>query len=302
MSKKVQFFNSGENEEEVKVLTILELKKTYPVTKLLKLAKLRRSTYYYWVKKLSKLDKYAELKKAIKKIYISSKKRYGYRRVTDQLKKEGWNVNHKTVLKVMSLLGLKSVIRRKKYSSYREKNSGPEPNILDRKFKAEQPYEKLVTNITEFKVLGEKLYLSPVMDLFNGEILCYEIDSRLHYHLVESMLNKLVHKLDLEKNQPLLHSDQGWHYRIPRYKRTLKKFNIIQSMSRKGNCYDNACIENFFGHLKSEFYYQLENIKSKERFIEELDEYINWYNEKRIKRNLNRMSPIEYRLHCIQVS
>ncbi len=272
------------------------------MTKLLKLAKLPRSTYYYWVKKLSKPDKYAELKKAIKKIYMSSKKRYGYRRVTDQLKKEGWNVNHKTVLKVMNLLGLKSVIRRKKYSSYREKTSGPEPNILDRKFKAEQPYEKLVTDITEFKVLGEKLYLSPVMDLFNGEILCYEIDSRPHYHLVESMLNKLVHKIDLEKNQPLLHSDQGWHYRIPRYKRTLKKFNIIQSMSRKGNCYDNACIENFFGHLKSEFYYQLENIKSKERFIEELDDYINWYNEKRIKRNLNRMSPIEYRLHFIQAS
>ncbi|OQO67612.1 hypothetical protein BH747_13855 [Enterococcus villorum] len=261
-----------------------------------------RSTYYYWVKKLKKPDKHSDLKKAIIDVYNDSKKRYGYRRITLQLRKAGWIVNHKTVLKQMNELGIKSLIRRKKYNSYRETTTGPEPNILNREFHSDKPQEKLVTDITEFKVLGEKVYFSPVMDLFNGEILSYAVDTRPHYALVETMLTKLMSKLELGTKKIVLHSDQGWHYRIPRYKQKLKENGITQSMSRKGNCYDNACIENFFGLLKSEFYYLIDHIESIESFITNLGNYISWYNEKRIKRNLKGMSPVEYRKHSFQAS
>ena len=146
------------------------------------------------------------------------------------------------------------------------------------------------------------MYFSPVMDLFNGEILSYAVDTRPHYALVETMLTKLMSKLELGTKKIVLHSDQGWHYRIPRYKQKLKENGITQSMSRKGNCYDNACIENFFGLLKSEFYYLIDHIESIESFITNLGNYISWYNEKRIKRNLKGMSPVEYRKHSFQAS
>ncbi|MBT2738647.1 IS3 family transposase, partial [Bacillus sp. ISL-7] len=171
------------------------------------------------------------------------------------------------------------------------------PNILDRNFEAENPNEKWVTDITEFKLFGEKLYLSPILDLFNGEIITFTIDSRPRYSLVKNMLDQAVERLT-DKGKLLIHSDQGWHYRMPQYQHALKQLNITQSMSRKGNCYDNAVMENFFGILKSEFLYTQE-FEDVEQFKQELAIYIDYYNKKRIKTKLKGLSPVQYRTQTL---
>lgn len=152
----------------------------------------------------------------------------------------------------MSELGLKCLVKVKNYQTYKGEIGKTAPNILDRNFEAKKPNEKWITDITEFKLFGEKLYLSPMLDLFNGEIIAYTIDSRPTYSLVSGMLEKSLERLT-EEDELLIHSDQGWHYQMKQFRHTLKKHNITQSLSRKGNCYDNAVIESSFGILKSEF-------------------------------------------------
>lgn len=192
----------------------------------------------------------------------------------------------------MKELGLKCLVRIKKYKSYKGTVGKIAPNILDRQFTADQPNEKWVTDITEFKLFGEKLYLSPVLDLFNGEIITYTIDSRPTYSLVSTMLDKALERLP-EDHQLLMHSDQGWHYQMKKYREALQKRGIPQSMSRKGNCYDNSVMENFFGIMKSEFLY-IKEFESVEHFKLELEKYIEYYNNKRIKAKLKGMSPVQY--------
>jgi len=200
----------------------------------------------------------------------------------------------------MKELGLKSMVRMKKYRSYKGKVGKTAPNILDRNFQAEKPNEKWVTDITEFKLFGEKLYLSPMLDLFNGEIVTYTIDSRPRYSLVSKMLEQACKRLT-DKDKLLIHSDQGWHYQMSKYQHALKEKNITQSMSRKGNCYDNAVIENFFGILKSEFLY-IQEFESVEHFKQELAKYIDYYNHKRIKTKLKGLSPVQYRTQTLQAA
>lgn len=260
---------------------------------LIKLADIPRSTYYYYVKHLDRPDKDAELKILIKEIYDEHKGRYGYRRIKDELVNRGYKVNHKKVQRIMKELGLKSLVRMKKYRSYKGKVGKTAPNILDRNFKAEKPNEKWVTDITEFKLFGEKLYLSPILDLFNGEIITYTIGSRPTYSLVSEMLEKSFERIS-DNDELIIHSDQGWHYQMKQYRHALKEHGITQSMSRKGNCYDNAVIENFFGIMKSEFLY-LNEFESIEHFKQELEEYMFYYNNKRIKSKLKGKSPIQYR-------
>ena len=260
---------------------------------LIKLAEIPRSTYYYWVKQLGRPDKDAELKSVIKEIYDEHQGRYGYRRIRDELANREYKVNHKKVQRIMKELGLKSLVRIKKYRSYKGKVGKIAPNILERNFKAEKPNEKWVTDITEFKLFGEKLYLSPILDLYNGEIITYTIGSRPTYSLVSDMLDKSLERLTGDEDL-IIHSDQGWHYQMRQYCHVLKEQGITQSMSRKGNCYDNAVIENFFGILKSEFLYlnEFENIN---HFKQELEKYMDYYNNKRIKAKLKGKSPIQYR-------
>jgi transposase InsO family protein len=246
---------------------------------------------------LSQPDKDAELKSLIQAIYHEHKGRYGYRRIKAELKNQGYKVNHKKVQRLMKELGLKCIVRMKKYRSYKGKVGKTAPNILDRNFKAENPKEKWVTDITEFKLFGEKLYLSPILDLFNGEIITYTIDSRPKYSLVKTMLDQAFERLS-DGDNLLIHSDQGWHYRMPQYRHALKERNITQSMSRKGNCYDNAVMENFFGILKSEFLYTQE-FNSVEDFKKELAIYIEYYNHKRIKTKLKGLSPVQYRTQTL---
>lgn len=256
--------------------------------------KVARSTYYYHDKSEQK-DKYKSLKALIKKVYDKNKGRYGYRRITDELHKKGHIVNHKTVLKVMKLLGLKSLIRVKRYKSYRGEQGKIAPNILERAFKAPAPEQKWVTDVTEFKVKDKKLYLSPVMDLFNQEIISYQLSERPNFKQITTMLQKAFTKLKNGK-QLIFHSDQGWQYQMKQYQHLLKQKGITQSMSRKGNCLDNAIIENFFGTLKSELFY-IQKFNSIAHLKREIKDYINYYNSERIKSNLNKMSPVEYRTH-----
>lgn len=266
---------------------------------LVKLAGIPRSTYYDLVKRMNRPDPDADLKAEIQAIYEEHEGRYGYRRIRDELANRGQKVNHKKVQRIMKELGLKCIVRMKKYKSYKGTVGKIAPNILDRHFTANTPNEKWVTDITEFKLFSEKLYLSPVLDLFNGEIITYTIGSRPTYSLVSDMLEKAFERLP-ENHQLLLHSDQGWHYQMKKYRHALESRGIVQSMSRKGNCYDNSVIENFFGIMKSEFLYMRE-FESVEHFKIELEKYIDYYNTKRIKAKL-KMSPVQYRTHFTQAA
>jgi len=249
---------------------------------------------------MNRPDPDADLKAEIKRIYEEHEGRYGYRRICDELANRGQKVNHKKVQRMMKELGLKSVVRMKKYKSYKGTVGKIAPNILDRNFTADTPNQKWVTDITEFKLFSEKLYLSPVLDLFNGEIITYTIGSRPTYSLVSEMLEKALDHLP-EDHQLLMHSDQGWHYQMKQYRHALESRGILQSMSRKGNCYDNAVMENFFGIMKSEFLY-IKEFESVEHFKSELEKYITYYNTKRIKAKLKGMSPVQYRSHAQQVA
>ena len=191
--------------------------------------------------------------------------------------------------------GLTSKVRMKKYRSYRGQVGKIAPNIIDRDFKADRPNQKWTTDITEFALFGKKLYLSPILDMFNGEIVSYDISTAPALPQVMNMLEKAFAKVK-ETKGIIFHSDQGWQYQHTYYQKTLKNHGIIQSMSRKGNCLDNSVMENFFGLLKSELLY-LQEFKSLEDFEKKLHEYIYYYNNKRIKLKLKGMSPVEYRTH-----
>ena len=276
----------------------MELRHKFDLNLLLNQTNMARSSFYYYQKHNKLPDKYKEIKELIKSIYHKNKGRYGYRRITDELQNKGIIINHKTVLRLMKLLGLKSVIRIKKYKSYKGEQGKIAPNILERNFKAQAPNQKWATDITEFNVSGQKLYLSPIIDLYNQEIISYELTERPVFNQVVTMLKKAFKKIPNNTNLTL-HSDQGWQYQIKQYQYLLKEKGILQSMSRKGNCLDNAIIENFFGILKSEMFYT-QKFKSIEELKKEIKEYINYYNNERIKSNLNKMSPIQYRAHYYQ--
>ncbi|MEH7226758.1 IS3 family transposase [Bacillus sp. JJ1566] len=294
--KKVECLSSkqGKITKQDKAQVVYELRHKYPVKELVKLADVPRSTYYDIVKKMNRPDPDSDLKAEIKAIYEEHEGRYGYRRIRDELAYRGQIVNHKKVQRIMKELDLKCQVRMKKYKSYKGTVGKIAPNHLDRQFTADAPNQKWVTDITEFKLFGEKLYLSPVLDLFNGEIITYTIGSRPTYSLVSEMLEKALNRLP-EEHKLLMHSDQGWHYQMKQYRHALKERGIIQSMSRKGNCYDNSVMENFFGIMKSEFLYYKE-FESVEHLKQELEKYIKYYNTKRIKAKL-KMSPVQYRTH-----
>ncbi len=197
----------------------------------------------------------------------------------------------------MKQLGLKCMVRLKKYKSYRGKVGKVAPNLLGRNFKADKPNQKWVTDVTEFSLFGKKLYLSPILDLYNGEIISYNLSEKPTFHQTIDMLKKAFEKIPNDTHL-ILHSDQGWQYQMRRYQKVLEKKGIIQSMSRKGNCLDNAVMENFFGLLKTELFY-LQKFDTIEQFIEELKTYIDYYNNKRIKSKLKGLSPVQYRIQSL---
>jgi transposase InsO family protein len=252
-----------------------------------------RSTFYYYLKKSSQPDKHSSIKAAIIDIYHQHKGRYGYRRITITLKGKGIMINHKRVSRIMNECGLKSLVRIKKYKSYKGQQGKIARNLLNRNFNARKPYQKWVTDVTEFAVAGKKLYLSPILDLYNGEIVSYNISQRPNFYQTMDMLQKALTSLPSQA-KPILHSDQGWQYQMKEYQDLLRKRKIKQSMSRKGNCLDNAVMENFFGILKSELFY-IKKFKSIDSLQKDIINYIEYYNNNRIKQKLNGLSPVQYR-------
>ena len=252
-----------------------------------------RSTYYYHTKRLSEPDGYDGARAAIRKIYDRHKGRYGYRRITSQLHNDGMTLNHKTVQKLMVEMSLYGKRKKAKYKSYKGEIGKIAPNVIDRDFVAAAPNQKWTTDVTEVKIKDRKIYLSPILDMFNGEIISYTISYHPDLKMAMRMLDKAFKKTDIHKGL-ILHSDQGWQYQHMRYQKALKDRHIVQSMSRKGNCLDNAMMENFFGLMKSELLY-LQEWDSVEQFAQELRKYIRYYNNDRIKLRLNGKSPVQYR-------
>jgi len=273
----------------------MELRHKYDLAVLLSCLKMARSSFYYYAKQCGIADKYLETKVMIQNLYHKHKGRLGYRRITLLLHQHGQIINHKTVLRLMQILKLKSIIRVKKYKSYKGEQGKIAPNLLNRAFKAEKPNQKWATDVTEFNVSGKKLYLSPVIDLYNQEIVSYELSESPNFKSVMTMLDRALKKISTNQSL-LLHSDQGWQYQMKQYQHLLQEKGIRQSMSRKGNCLDNAVVENFFGIVKSELFY-LKKYDSIFQLKKEIKDYINYYNNDRIKLNLKGMSPIQYRAH-----
>jgi putative transposase len=272
---------------------IRELRHDHAQDMLLKASGMARSTFYYYLKKFDQPNKDSTVKAEIKAIYHQHKGRYGYRRITASLRNNGLKINHKKVERLMQEAGIKSVVRIKKYQSYKGQQGTISRNLLNRDFKARKPYQKWVTDVTEFAVAGRKLYFSPILDLYNSEVVSYCISERPDFNQTMDMLKKALKKLP-EGARPILHSDQGWQYQMKAYQYLLRKNKIRQSMSRKGNCLDNAVMENFFGLLKSELFY-IEQFKSYESLKNAIIEYVHYYNHDRIKLKLNGQSPVQYR-------
>ncbi|WRR95069.1 IS3 family transposase [Sinanaerobacter sp. ZZT-01] len=272
----------------------------HKLTDLLTFAKMPRSTFYYYLKRMKQQNKYAEVEECIKRIFHDNKGRYGYRRITLEMKNQGYNINHKTVLKLMNRNGIKCKIRKVKYRSYKGEVGEVAPNLLQRNFKANKPNQKWVTDVTEFSLHGEKVYLSPILDLYNGEIISYNISRSPNFSQTMDMLDKAFKKIP-NNIDLLLHSDQGWQYQMKKYQFRLKEKGIKQSMSRKGNCLDNSVMENFFGILKTEMFYK-HKFESTEHFILELESYIYYYNNRRIKSKLKGLSPVQYRIQSLKIA
>ena len=264
---------------------------------LLEIAQLPRATFYYHLKQRKNPDKYASAKEEITAIYHENRGRYGYRRITTELRKRNILLNHKTVQRLMKEMGIVCRVRIKKYRSYKGEVGKIAPNLLGRNFQADRPNQKWVTDVTEFHLFGEKLYLSPILDLHSRDIVSYVISERPVLSMVTTMLEKAFAKLS-DSEVVLLHSDQGWQYQHKQYQRMLREKGIQQSMSNKGNCLDNAVMENFFGLLKSELLY-LQEFESMDHFKQELVEYLDYYNNRRIKTKLKGLPPALHRQQAL---
>lgn len=197
----------------------------------------------------------------------------------------------------MKELGLVCMVRMKKYRSDKGEVGKIAPDLLERNFEARRPDEKWVTDVTEFHLFGQKIYLSLILDLYSRDIVSYTVFDRPVLSMVTSMLDKALARLPAKTNL-ILHSDQGWQYQHKTYRKMLKSKEIKQSMSRKGNCLDNAVIENFFGLLKSELLY-LQQFDSIDHFKAELVDYLHYYNNKRIKAKLKGLPPVLHRQQAL---
>lgn len=277
----------------------------YMLKELLDVAEIAKSVFHYWKDRVSEnKGPDQSLIAHIQSIVAESNETYGYRRVTMTLKEKGIIVNHKKVLRLMrenDLLCQKFRHRNRKYNSYKGKVGKVAKNGMKRRFKTDRPFQKMLTDVTQFKITktGEILYLSPIMDLYNGEIVSYKVSAAPTLDIATEPLNDLINLRPKLKYRMTVHSDQGWQYQHNSWVKTLKKHRIFQSMSRKGNCLDNSPMENFFGLLKQEMFYgnQFKNYKELESAIHQ---YIHFYNNIRIKMKLEGMSPVNYRNHTFE--
>ena len=301
--KKTKRLGSETSEEIAQAITELRQEEHLSYDQLAKIVTkdqslpwIARSTYYYTLSKKTVKCKRPALLAKINHIFEHHKGRYGYRRIALQMRREGSKVTDRTVRYWMHKVGLKGIRRNKrKYSSYKGTIGKIAPNLIKRNFFAIRPNMKWYTDITEFHLHGQKLYLSPILDGCAGDIVAYSISRHPDMHLVISMLHKAFKKHPA-LNALTFHSDQGCQYQSSMYQHELKLHGITQSMSRKGNSPDDGLMENFFGLLKTEMFYGQEyKYHSLKQLKEAIEKYIKYYNEERIKSRLKGLTPNEYR-------
>ncbi len=283
----------------MKVQAIVILKSHHRLEYLLDAAGIPRSTFFYHQKRLSEPDKHAGVKDAIRESFERNKHRYGYRRVLLDLRNQGWVVNHKLVYKLMREMGLRAKIRRRRpYVSYAGTISHIADNKLNRKFTPDQPNTVFASDVTEFRVAGRKIYLSPVMDLFDRSIVAHTVATSPSTTFTAASLSKAIATCAPEPGW-MMHTDQGFQYQHSSWRNLISDNGGVQSMSRKANCYDNAVMENFFGHMKTEMYHG-QAFNTVEEFNKAIDEYIQWYNTERIQQRLKGLTPMQYRNQTLE--
>ena len=291
------------------MIIVSELRQKFLLTVLLKVAHLSRSTYYYQLSKRDKDEKNKDLMQLIAEIFNDNKGCYGFRRITLELRNKGFLVNKKKVRRLMDKLGLKGKRPKMKYHSYQGDLNGTTKNQLLDKIVDEENHktyyecnffttscnEKWTTDVSMFRIPAGKLYLSTILDMHNREIVAYNISESPNYAQIQDMLTKAFDQYD-DLEGLIFHSDQGWQYQHADFRTELKEHGITQSMSRKGNCYDNCIMETFFGRMKNEMYYGYEkDYKSFEEFSKAVEEYIDYYNNRRIQAKTKWMPPVQYR-------
>jgi len=279
-----------------KALLVDALRNDHPLKDLLCCVKMSRSSYFYQRARLLAEDKYREVRHRIKDLFNENGGRYGYRRIHALLLREGRRISEKIVRRIMAECALVVFGRKKrKYSSYQGENAPAAENLLERDFRAEAPNTKWLTDITEFQIPDGKVYLSPMVDCFDGMLVSWTIGTSPDAELVNTMLDMAVATLK-PGEKPIVHSDRGSHYRWPGWLKRMENADLTRSMSKKACTADNAACEGFFGRLKNEmFYNRTWTGISVDEFMEMLNGYLYWYNKKRIKMSLGAMSPLEFR-------
>ncbi|MDD7615743.1 MAG: IS3 family transposase [bacterium] len=285
-----------------KTLVVNALKDTYKIRELLNIINLKKSTYFYEIKAI-KYDKYENIRKIIKEIFIDNYECYGYRRIKHELKNSyETNISEKVVLRLMKQEGLKVYVPKShtKYSSYKGEISPEVENIVNRKFIVNEPHKQALTDITEFALKDGKVYLSPLLDCFDGIPINWTIGKSPNKELTNTML-KEAYGIVGDTNL-LIHSDRGFHYRLDSWISLMNEYGYIRSMSKKGCSSDNSMCEGFFGTIKNEFFYPRDwRDTTSDEFIVELNKYLEWFKNKRIKKRLNYLSPKQFMLNYQQI-
>lgn len=280
-----------------KTMLVDALRQKYPLPEFLAALGLARSSYFYHRAQLQVAEKYAQVRHTMAEIFEGNHSCYGYRRMRAALSRQCLRLSEKVVRRLMKQEGLVvAKPRRRRYGSYLGEISPAPENLLERDFTAAAPNEKWLTDISEFQIAAGKVYLSPMIDCFDGQVVSWSIGTRPDAELVNTMLDAAIESIPDNSQRPVVHSDRGAHYRWPGWLSRIADAKLIRSMSRKGCSPDNAACEGFFGRLKTEMFYPRDwQTASIEQFTQALDSYIRWYNEKRIKISLGALSPVEYR-------
>ncbi|AEX13945.1 IS3-like element IS1221A family transposase [Mesomycoplasma hyorhinis] len=292
----VEIFDSSQPRQEKikKIYNRVKADKNLRLTQVLKEFSIPISTFYYELKKEDFDKKNEEIISQMKLIFVENKVRYGKRRIKAELNNRDYKIGFKKVRRLMEKFNLKAICPRKKYKSYKGTVGKIADNILNRNFVATQPNQKWTTDVTEFSGPFGKAYLSPILDMFNGEVIAWDLSTSANNQQIRKMLQRAFSK---HKNLEglIFHSDQGWQYQHKQFSEKLKQKGITQSMSRKGNCLDNSIIESFFGTLKRECFYGREKeFLTFKQLHKAIANYIYYYNHKRIKDKIKWMSPIKF--------
>ena len=280
-----------------KTMLVDALRQTHPLSQLIEALDLARSSYFYHRARLQVTEKYTQARSAMADIFERNHRCYGYRRIRAALSRQRVRLSEKVIQRLMKqecLVVAKP--KRRRYGSYLGEISPAPENLIKRDFTATAPNEKWLTDISEFQIAAGKVYLSPMIDCFDGQVVSWSIGTRPDAALVNTMLDTAIETIAGSSERPVVHSDRGAHYRWPGWLSRIADAKLIRSMSRKGCSPDNAACEGFFGRLKTEMFYPRSwQSTSIEQFTQALDSYIRWYNEKRIKISLGALSPVEYR-------